>query len=281
MSAQWRFDVAIVGAGPAGLAAALNLVRQRVRVLLLDANRPRHAATLQSHGFVTRDGVSPSELRRLGREEFLSYPDATFLQARLATVQRSDAGFVLSVDAVRGQLPVAQVFARVLVVATGLREELPNIVNLRAFYGTALHSCIVCDGYEKSGEALVLLPHPSAPASEIALAQRLLARFSDTVTVIADAVEVVADAATMVGVRRATGELVAATGGFVIPRYSRQLDFLQGFPLDFAASATGDSNCGVPGVFLAGEAASGKPAQLLVAAGSGAALVPDLLAQLP
>ena len=58
-------DCAIIGGGPAGLNAALVLGRARRNVLLFDDNQPRNAVTQQAHGFLTRDGVKPGELRRI------------------------------------------------------------------------------------------------------------------------------------------------------------------------------------------------------------------------
>ena len=88
---EGHVDCVIIGAGPAGMSAGLNLVRARRRVLLVDSNRPRHSATLKSHGFITRDGVSPLELRKAGRAEFEAYPGALFQQALVSSVALSDA----------------------------------------------------------------------------------------------------------------------------------------------------------------------------------------------
>jgi glycine/D-amino acid oxidase-like deaminating enzyme len=71
MSSEPIFDVAVVGGGFAGLSAALKMVRARRQVVVVDAGRPRNAPAAHSHGFLTRDGVSPLEMLEIGCREIL------------------------------------------------------------------------------------------------------------------------------------------------------------------------------------------------------------------
>src|SRR6478752_3468880 len=67
------WDCMIVGAGPAGLNAALVLGRARWRVLVLDDGVPRNYATHEMHGVLGHDGLDPAELRARGRAELARY----------------------------------------------------------------------------------------------------------------------------------------------------------------------------------------------------------------
>ena len=70
-----HYDAIIVGAGPAGLNAALILGRCRRRVLVCDSGHPRNAASHELHGFLSRDCTPPAELLRIGREQLQRYPN--------------------------------------------------------------------------------------------------------------------------------------------------------------------------------------------------------------
>ncbi len=301
-------DVLVVGGGPAGLSAALNLGRARASVLVVDADRPRNAATLNSHGFLTRDGIPPHELRRLARAELQAYPDVrTLSRARVARLTASDHGtdgarFVASVE---GRHTSAVVRARSVLLATGLRESLPEVPGIRGFYGMSLFSCAACDAWELQDRPLALI----GETPDLAARARLIARWTPSLTVFTngtDAVDTVAEAelaALDIPVERgvitglegdrghleavvlADGRCVPVEGGFVRPEWHPALEFLDG--LDVERDDDGhlvidrSGRTSVPGLYGAGDAAAPGPQQLIVAAGQGAraaaVIVHDLL----
>lgn len=287
------FEVVVVGGGPAGLSAALNLARARRRVLVVDGNRPRHAATLIARGFLTRDGIPPLELRRLGREEVQAYDDAEVVFAQVGSVEVEGAGFRVRARGVRGGADV-DATADALVLATGVTETMPAIPSIRAYYGTHLHSCVECDGYEKAGEPLALIGE-TADLAERAL---LLTQWTDDLIVFTNGIapvsadeeralaglgvrverrpidDIVGDKGTMTGVRLQDGTVVDRVGGFLRPVWSPALGFAEALDLDRDTDGylvtDRQGRTSLPGVYAAGETTAPGPQQLVVAAGSGA-----------
>jgi len=286
-----HYDVAVIGGGPAGLSAALNLVRARRRVVLIDSNRPRNSATLLSHGYLTRDGISPLELRKLGRDEFLGYEGAEHRQTLATNVVPVDAGFEISC-AFRGQESSA--LAGTVLVTTGLSETLPEIAQLRAFYGTYVHSCIECDGYDKRDQPLALIgEHPDLVDRALLLSQWtddliVFTHGSDVVTSADEAAlaargitvdrrrvtSIDGDRDGMRGVVLEDGTVVPRAGGFVRPEWSAALDYVSATGADLDGDGLlvvdGHGRTSVPGLYAAGESTAPGPQQLIVAAGDGA-----------
>lgn len=291
-----HYDVVIIGAGPAGLSAALNLARARRRVLVLDANRPRNAATMVSHGFLTRDGIPPHELRKLAREELARYPEAELQPATVTSVQPAEVGdsrFRVDARGVNGS-PNRSVTASSVLLASGLKETLPALPSIRAFYGLGLFSCIECDGYEHSDRPLALI----GETSDLASRALLIAQWSHNLVVFTNGVaritegqerllvergvrierrpieDIAGERGVVSGVRLADGDEVAVDGGFVRPRWDAALGYAQS--LDLAVDGWGlletdpDGRTSYEGVYAAGDSTAPGPQQLIVAAGAGA-----------
>ncbi|GAA3590159.1 FAD-dependent oxidoreductase [Klugiella xanthotipulae] len=298
---EWNFDVAIIGGGPAGLAAGLNLARANRQVIILDSNRPRHAATLRSHGFITRDGAPPLELRRLGREEFEAYENATFAQATVTAVTPlsgdedvdNTAGFRVVAEGVRGA-PDQDITVRFVLVAAGLVEELPALPSLRAYYGTALHSCVECDAYEKTGWPLAVIGETTdvfdraLQLTPFTQDLTLFTNGADTVTPEEEQLlevsgvtlerrpieDIEGEKGEMTGVRLTDGTVIECRGGFVRPRWNASTDYLGDLVPRrnrwglLEVRANGETS--IPGIYAAGDITPPGPEQLLIAAGEGA-----------
>jgi thioredoxin reductase len=147
------FEVIIVGGGPAGLNAALLLGRARRQVLLCDAGAPRNAPVEQVHGFLSRDGLPPAELLRVGRAQLAAYPSVQLRQAevRAASADGDPAGFTVTLAG------GAREQARRLLLATGVVDQLPAIDGLAELWGRGVFNCPYCDGWEVRDQPLAVL----------------------------------------------------------------------------------------------------------------------------
>ncbi|MBI0537432.1 NAD(P)/FAD-dependent oxidoreductase [Roseomonas sp. KE2513] len=147
------YDVIIVGGGPAGLSAALILGRCRRRVLLCDAGRPRNAASRHLNGFLTRDGTSPAEMRRLAREQLGAYDTVEIrdVEAICAKLCHS-GGFDITLSGIGGAVQVET--SRKLLLATGVADALPEVEGFAEIYGRSAFHCPYCDGWEHRDQPL-------------------------------------------------------------------------------------------------------------------------------
>jgi thioredoxin reductase len=144
------YEVIIVGAGPAGLSAALILGRCRRKVLVCDTGEYRNFASPAMHGFLSRDGIAPSELLRLGREQLRQYHSVELRQVRVVDAVQQDGHFEVTLeDGIRLE-------TRKLLLATGVCDELPPLAGAEDFYGRGVHHCPYCDGWELRDQPLAV-----------------------------------------------------------------------------------------------------------------------------
>ncbi|MFD8936517.1 NAD(P)/FAD-dependent oxidoreductase [Streptomyces sp. NPDC059578] len=282
------YDVVVVGGGAAGLSAALVLARARRRVAVVDAGEPRNAPAEHAHGFLTRDGTPPAELLALGRAEVAGY-GAELLRGR---VEHVEPGFVVRLDG------GAVLLARRVLVATGLRDELPELPGVREHWGTGVLHCPYCHGHEVRDQPLGVLG-----TGQGAVAQALLLRqwspdvvlFAHTLRLSEDdrerldarGVRIVAgevkaltsEGGRLSGVELADGRTVPRTAVFVFPRMVPRDELLtrlgcvrdEGGPVPVGPSG----RTAVPGVWAVGNAVDPR-ALLVTAAGAGAAAAFEL-----
>jgi len=299
-----RYDCIIVGAGPAGLGAALMLGRCRRRVLVCEAGGPRNARSKGLHNYLTRDGIAPLEFLRLARKELEEYPTIEFLPAEVKDARRTSDGFtVVLADG-------TELSTRKLLLATGVVDDLPDIDGLLPLYGTSVHHCPYCDGWEWRDQPIAIFGR-GEEGSALALA---LTVWSDDLVLCTDGpnglTSTQREQLERVGIKVREDEVVRLEGqrgwlsriifaeGEPLPRRAFFLSSAQhqrsDLPLRLGCRFTekGAVNTGsceatdVPGLYVAGDAS--KDAQfVIVAAAEGAeagmainkALLKDDLAQ--
>ncbi len=280
-------DVVIVGGGPAGLSAALVLGRACRRVVLLDSGRPRNSISPALHGFLTRDCSDPAELRQIGREQLRRYDGVEVRDAVVIDARTVGGGF--EVELKGGE----RLACRKLLLATGVRDELPRVEGFADFYGSSAFHCPYCDGWEWRNRRIAICGKGEKGA---ALALELLGWTPDVVLFTNGPAELAEDdrnslrrngiAIEEATIRRLEGEegllrAVALEGGRSIVRdvlffaapISQSCDIASRFGCEFdekgAVRTRAYERTNVPGLYVAGDA-SRHVELAIVAAAEGA-----------
>lgn len=308
---KW-YDVVIIGGAAAGLSGALALARSRRSVLVIDGGQPRNAPATHMHNYLSRDGMPPSELLAIGRSEVTGY-GGEIIAASVASVERLNSadnhnGFLVALA------DGSSVYARRLLVATGLVDVLPNVPGLRERWGRDVLHCAYCHGWEVQDQAIgilasgptavhvaqlfrqlsrdVVLFQHTAPALVEEQVEQLAARGIAVITGEVASVEIENDR--LAGVRLQSGEFIPRQVVVVTPRLAARAEVLQ--PLGLvttdqevagqvndnyvAADTRGATNAA--GVWVAGNVAD-PSAQVISAAAAGlkaaAAINADLVAE--
>jgi thioredoxin reductase len=278
-------DVIVIGGGAAGLSAALVLSRARRRVLVLDAGEPRNAPAGHVQGFLSRDGVAPAELLDAGRTEVERYG------GRIVSAHAVDARSGRS-----GHLEVAlddgsRVSARQLLVATGLRDELPSVPGVHERFGRDVLHCPYCHGYEVRDGRLGVIGGGATSLHQVQLVRQWAADvvfFAAGTSLTADQREQAAARAIGVEEQPVTrlvieddvligvaldddGRVVRRDAVFVAPKFVPHTELLErlGCVVDqHGWVVTDGGRTSVPGVWVAGNVSNPR-AQVITAAGEG------------
>ncbi|MEV0637589.1 NAD(P)/FAD-dependent oxidoreductase [Streptomyces sp. NPDC050619] len=282
-----NYEVVVVGGGAAGLSAALILGRARRHTLVVDAGEPRNAPAAHMQGYLSRDGMSPADFLAVGREEIARY-GVELVRDRAVDVRQ---GF--AVDLAGGRT----VHARRLVIATGLRDELPQVAGLAERFGRDVLHCPYCHGWEVRDQAFgVLATTPMSVHQALIVSQwsKDVTFFLHTVAeeelsdddlrrlaaagvkvVPGEVSEVIAEDDRLTGIRLADGATHEREVLFVAPRAVPRTDLLQRLGAElhetpFGAYPVVDQTglTTVPGVWAAGNA-MGFAEQVVNAAAGG------------
>lgn len=281
------WDCIIIGGGPAGLNAALVLGRARREVLLLDQNQPRNRVTHASHGFITRDGISPAEFRRAAHQDLAKYPSIFHKQTTIISVWMEGREWLVQDEF--GELYRAQK----LILATGVVERLPAVEGLSQFYGTSLFNCPYCDGWELQNQPLVVISESSAAYHQA----MMLTQWTNDIVVCTNGAQglrteqisklnskgipvyrqpitqLLGSQGRLRQIRLTDGMMLERSGGFVSATSRQAALFIDRLALhrdEFGGIMTdryGRTN--LPGFYAAGDAAQFAPSQLIVAAAAG------------
>lgn len=145
------YDAIVIGAGPAGLQAALTLGRMHRSTLVLDSGQYRNGTVLHMHNVLGNDGTPPAQFRATARAQLAAYADVEIRNATVESIAGVEGDFVVSL------LDGSSASARHVILATGVVDELPEVDGMAPLWGTRVFACPFCDGHEHADRSIAIL----------------------------------------------------------------------------------------------------------------------------
>lgn len=237
-----KFECAIIGGGAAGLSAGLYLALSLREIVIFDNGTNRNRVTKKSHGFLTRDGLTPAEIRGAALQDVQCYENVTIVQHTVKQIsERNDGRFIICTD--NGQ----QFEAGKIVFSSGIQEVFPHNINVRDFYGKSLYSCPYCDGWELKHQSLIVIAENDEQVMHLG---KLVYNWSKDIVIATNGhvvknctkelfkqrgIEII-DArikqlhgsnGQLEAIEFDSGAMIKRTGGFITPAYRRANDFAE------------------------------------------------------
>lgn len=241
------YDAIVIGGGPAGLQASLTLGRMHRPTLTLDSGVYRNAPVDAMHNVVTNDGRHPAEFRSIVRTELAAYGEVEVRDLAAASVERLDDG-TFEVTLADGTIEAT----RNVVLATGLRDVMPDIPGFAEQWGRTVHVCPFCHGHELTGKRVAIADSP------------WVGQMVAMLTPIADSIEVVPS---VTAVSHSADGLLVSSGAtsvvvdglFTNPEFTQAAPFAAQLDLELRESGCVAidvfGHTSVPGVYAAGDLA--------------------------
>ena len=144
-------EVIIIGGGPAGMSAALVLGRSRINTLILNTENPRNIVTTHSHGFLTQDGIHPTEIFNTAEQQLGKYSSVNYKNEKATDLELIEEGFVVKTE-------TTEYRSKRVIIATGHKDNIADIGidGLMEVYGKSVYPCPFCDGFEMADKKLAV-----------------------------------------------------------------------------------------------------------------------------
>lgn len=279
------YDVVIIGAGPAGLSAAIYCARGRLNTLVIgDSAQSRVSKTDVIDNYLGfPNGISGKELVELGMTQARRF-GAQIVRGEVVSVTPLDTFEVELADGAKHQ-------AKAIILATGVSSKPSGIRREEEFVGKGVSYCANCDAFffrDKrvaiigsanlaAKEALELLPHTRdvtifSHGQDFAVSPNLLKELkTESVPLRSEKIVEFVGGDQLESLRLETGELWPTDGAFLAIGTASSLDFARtlGLQIDknyIVVDAEGKTN--FPGVFAAGDC-TGPPLQIAKGVGQG------------